>query len=432
VGVVAGDEAALLGADAGEFGEEAGLDELIEYALAHSPELRALEHRFLAAEQQGLVAGALPDPMLRVALAAVPIETRVGPQQAQLTLSQTIPGRGKRGAQTGLAHAASASVERRRDTRAAGLAFEVSQAYLDHYYLIRSIQLTRANRDILVYLEQTIGKAYETGKAAYADLIRTQVEIGTLENELLGATDRLVSSEQRMNSLLHRTAGSELPPPWVPAGAIHLLPQAELRRLLAENAPTLAEYAARLDEDERRIRLEQVEGRSDWSVFVSYLPTGPAVDSTLPDSGRDAVYAGVTLNLPVWRKKINAAESRAREMRAATLADRRSMEDVLEDRLERALYAFRNSDREVALYRDTLLPKAEQAFQASETGFRTGSVTVLDLVDAQRVLLQFQLAFEKALCERMRSVAELRMLVGTEIVTGRAPTEDDGGSGAAS
>jgi outer membrane protein TolC len=408
------------GEASGDLDTGAGLDALIEYAVGHSPELRGLEHRARAAEAEGAIGGGLPDPTLRVALAAVPIETRVGPQQAQLTLSQTIPGGGKRGAQRELAEATSETVARIRSTRAAKLAFDVSEAYVDHYFLIRSIELTRANRDILTYLEQTIRKAYESGRAAYADLIRTQVEIGKLENELLGLIDRLRSSEQRLNSLLHRPAGSTLPEPDVPGGSLRLLPEEELRRFLLENAPRLAEYEARLEEDARRIHLAGVDDRVDWGVFVSYLPTGSAIDPALPDSGRDAVYAGVSLNLPVWRKKTDAAEKRAREMRAATLAGRESEADVLADRLERALYRFRNSDREVALYRDTLLPKAEQAFQASETGFRTGSVSVLDLVDSQRLLLQFQLAFENAGCERFRAVAELRMLVGTEVLA-RAP-----------
>ncbi len=53
---------------------------------------------------------------------------------------------------------------------------------------------------------------------------------------------------------------------------------------------------------------------------------------------------------------------------------------------------------------------------------------MLDLVDTARVLLQFQLAYERAVTERARALAELRYLFGEAV----AIPDETGASGSPS
>ena len=56
-----------------------------------------------------------------------------------------------------------------------------------------------------------------------------------------------------------------------------------------------------------------------------------------------------------------------------------------------------------------------------QAGLRTANVGVLDLVDTTRVLLQFQLAYERAVTERARAAAELRYLFGDDVTITTGP-----------
>jgi outer membrane protein TolC len=67
------------------------------------------------------------------------------------------------------------------------------------------------------------------------------------------------------------------------------------------------------------------------------------------------------------------------------------------------------------LYGDTLLPKARESLKATEAAFRAGRASFTDLVDAERVLLEFQLSQERALASYAQRLAELEMLVGSAI-----------------
>ena len=79
------------------------------------------------------------------------------------------------------------------------------------------------------------------------------------------------------------------------------------------------------------------------------------------------------------------------------------------------LYEFRDAERKINLYRDTLLPKAVESVKANEVSFRSDESTFLEVIDAQRIMLEFELACERALSGKAQRLAELEMLVGTEL-----------------
>ena len=59
-------------------------------------------------------------------------------------------------------------------------------------------------------------------------------------------------------------------------------------------------------------------------------------------------------------------------------------------------------------------PLGEQALAVSETAFRAGHVDFESLVDAERLLLEFKLVYERALVDRAQQLAEIEWIVGRE------------------
>ena len=201
-----------------------------------------------------------------------------------------------------------------------------------------------------------------------------------------------------LNALLAREPDAPLPEPSVPSRVPRLRGLDELRDRMQVSSPALAVAAAAVDQRAREVRETDLDGRSDWTVALDWIPTGDALQPSLRGSGDDAVMIGV----------------------------RTAIANDLDRDLARLAFEFRNAEREVRLHRDTLLPKARQSLQASENGFRAGTVTVSDLVEAQQVLLQFELAVEDARARREIAVAELRAIVGGDVLEG---TSSEGGEG---
>ena len=77
-----------------------------------------------------------------------------------------------------------------------------------------------------------------------------------------------------------------------------------------------------------------------------------------------------------------------------------------------ALYQWRDSQRKIDLYGKTLLPRAEQTLKVTQQAFAAGTGSFLDLIDAQRLRLAFQLGYQRALADRARHRAEIDQLTG--------------------
>ena len=70
----------------------------------------------------------------------------------------------------------------------------------------------------------------------------------------------------------------------------------------------------------------------------------------------------------------------------------------------------------MSLHGGTLIPKSEQSLRSTEAAYRAGHSDFLDLIDAQRVLLEFQLAVERANADRVKSEASIDRLVGRFVI----------------
>ncbi|MCK5011798.1 MAG: TolC family protein, partial [Deltaproteobacteria bacterium] len=133
------------------------------------------------------------------------------------------------------------------------------------------------------------------------------------------------------------------------------------------------------------------------------------------DDGKDPVIAKFSINLPIWHNKYRAGEKEARLRHVATLRERSDRENSLIADLKMELYNFRDAKRKINLYRDTLVPKAKQSFNVIQKAFAAGKTDFLDVVDAERTLLEFQLSFERALANRAQRLAKIEELIGKEI-----------------
>ena len=73
-------------------------EELRAEAAVNSPAVRAAHEDWIAERARADASGKLPDPRLTYGRFLQPVETRIGPQEHQLALQQTVPWFGSLGA----------------------------------------------------------------------------------------------------------------------------------------------------------------------------------------------------------------------------------------------------------------------------------------------------------------------------------------------
>jgi outer membrane protein TolC len=97
---------------------------------------------------------------------------------------------------------------------------------------------------------------------------------------------------------------------------------------------------------------------------------------------------------------------------------------------ERMVFEYEDALRKTRLYRDGLLPKAEQALNAGYTAYQAGEMDFLYVLDAQRQLLEFQLQYERTRANLGIGLAAIEMITGSEIsLSEDAYSGEESGSG---
>ncbi len=397
--------------------ETAELADYLTYAALHNPGLRAAFERWQAALAMVPQAEAMPDPTFAYTWYIREIETRVGPQEQKLDLMQKFPWFGKRRLRGEVAGSEALAARHLYDARKLELFYRVKVAYYDYFYLHRAIAVTRRNLELLTHLEEVARARYRAG-APLPAVVQAQVELGKLHDRLRSLEELRGAQAARLNAILNRPVGEPLPWPQTLPESTQALGPEQARRLLRKNNPELARLAALAVRQEQAGALAAKDRWPDVSLGVSMIDTGEALMPGTPGSGTDAIMATVAVNLPIWRSSYAAKEDEARRRQQAFLAERQDTTNLLEAELSMILYQIADAERKIDLYRDTLVPKGEQSLKVAQQAFEAGQVDFLSLIDAERLLLEFELAHEQARVELARRLAELEKITGMLPSTG--------------
>lgn len=402
-------------ADVDPLDQSSGLGDYVAHALGKSAELEAAWQRWVAARERVPQAAGMPDPRLTYGYFFGEVETRVGAQQHQVMIGQMIPWPGKldlRG--KAAAKAAEATYMQALGVRQS-VVFDVRKAYYELFALGRTIDLTKKNVELLKQVEQVVRRKYEVAQAGYQDLIRVQLEIEKINDRVRMLEDRRKPLTAGLNAALNRP--SDAPVAW-PADLSDeqvAVDDLKLRTLLDENNPGLAALDRMTERERINTALAKKNNFPDVTVSLMYAAVNERAGLSLPENGDDVVLGSVSVNLPIWREKYKAAEREAIARRLATAGQRADRENDLAAMLESALFAHRDAGQRAKLHLQTLIPMATESLDAAMSGFEAGKASFLDILDAERGLLEMQTAYERARVERAIGLATIEMLVGRDL-----------------
>ncbi len=397
------------------FDSTASLEDYLAYAAGNSPALKAAFYRWQAAMERAGYAGALPDPVLSYAYFVENVETRVGPQEHRFSLKQSFPWFGTLGARKDMASEAARAAFERFQSEKLKLFYRVTAAFYEYYFLGRDIAITRESLVLLAFWESVVRTRYKVALTQHPDVIKAQVELGKLEDRLLSLEDRLVPMQARLRSVLGIESNDPLGvPEEIVVSEIAIDRKAVIARALSDN-PDLAAVLHEIDKQRAALRLAGKASRPDFTFGVDYVATGEALDPSLNDSGKDPWTVNVGVSLPIWFGKNRSRRDEATASLRQAQYDYREQKNRLAATAEEILFEYADALRQTQLYRDGLVPKAEQALNAGHTAYQAGKAEFLSVLDAQRQLLAFQRRLERSKTDLAIRQAEIEMLTGREI-----------------
>lgn len=397
------------------FDSSTTLDDYLQLAFKRNPNLRSAYYRWVADLKKSDYAGALPDPMFSYGYFVQPIETRVGPQEQRFGIRQPFPWFGTLGAKKNAAFAMSQASYEKFSSEQLKIIYQIKAAFYDYYYIGRELSITRENMDLLTFWESVVNSKYTVGLSKHPDLMKVQVELGKLEDRIRTLDEMLEPAAARMRALLDLPDSLAIPvPSEITVSETELADDSVLSAIKQHN-PDLRALEFMIEKEKAGVSLAKKASLPGFSIGVDYIQTGAALNPSMAESGKDAWMISGSISLPIWFGKNNArkGEAVARQYRAEY--DLRASENQLVAVGEKILFEYSDALRKTRLYRDGLVPKAQQSLNASYAAYEAGNTDFLNVLDAQRQLLDFELtvAHEKATLATKR--AQLEMLIGGNI-----------------
>jgi outer membrane protein, heavy metal efflux system len=354
------------------------LDAAFERALGDAPGLRAAEQARVGAEAGVQQADRAPNPTLDFGA-----ENFAGGKQYQsfdraettLSLSQRLEWGGDRVARTQLAAAEVAAARATGGVRRQDILHDVEMAYLAAQKAGAELQVALNRAALAREIVETVDRRV---KAARDPLLA-----GTRSRALLAEAEIAVESARQVE----RAAKARLASFWGGDGDfsldLALFEQPAIGSGAGEVAsPELALALAREGRAEAEIAVESARGSQD--------PTVSAGLRYFHETDEAALVVGVSIPLPLWDRNDGAvarAEAERSRLRYETEAIRRNIQREADT--ARSQMAIARAEVEAIDAR--LLPMADEALAQARQGYNAGGFSYLDVLEAQRILVEARL-----------------------------------------
>ena len=339
-----------------------------------------------------------------------------------LMLGQTLPGRGKRALRSTL-------LETDVELAAAAIAIgvrdvvdRVERVYADLFLARQEMEIHHASVRLLRQFADLSDVKYSTGRISQQDVLKAVTELSRIQEHLIVLDEREQLASAALNTLLDRPVVDAVGVLSMPSERVALPPVSELQRLALEQQPDLTAAALEVTRAEAALGVVRSEYRPDFSVMGGYM---------LMPGQRDSWMAKVGITWPTapWAKpRVDAEAAEATATVAAARARRAAVASATREAVHTAYVRARAASRRAALLRTTIVPQSVQTLEVSRVGYQADQVDFLALIDNQRILLDTQVDYFRALNDLERARAALKRAVGTEIVAAPGVGRSDAGS----
>ncbi len=386
------------------------LEAAVRQGVAQAPQLEARVADTVAAREESVRAGRLPDPTLTFGLANLPVTSpgafslrSDGMTERTVGVAQAIPSRAARRAEHALGSARIDAAQADRVAAEQDVRERIADAWIGVWAVEQQRTLLLDLHDEAALAVRIAQARLRGGEGSAVDALAAQAEMATLDNRLEAVeADRLAAQAG-----LQRWLGA-------PPGALAMaqdfsrLPVAADRLLSAidQQAPLQA-WAARERVAQAALEQARAARHPDWSVSASYGRRAPGLS--------DMVMLEVGVSLPLFTRNRQDRGISARQAQwDAVQADHEDARRAQREAVTRALAGWQGWGRQIERYRQTLLPLARDRTRTALAAYRGGG-PLQPWLDARRAEIELRLGYADALAVHARLWASLAYLLPSEV-----------------
>jgi outer membrane protein, heavy metal efflux system len=386
------------------------IEPLVQEALQKNPKIQAAREKHAALREKIPQAGALEDPMLGAGVVNLPNNFDFNEEDMtmkEISVSQKFPFPGKRSLSEEVAAREAEAGGSEADEIANQVARDVKTAFYDLSHVYRSMEVVQRNKAILEELSRVTQTRYSLGQAIQEDVIRNQVEISKMVDDLIMLEQKQRAIAAKLNYLLNRPQNSPVGRP--AEFEFNRVPFSieALQQKAVEANPMLRALKQDIAARGKGVELARREYFPDFSFKLAYGQREDRLD----------MYTGmVEMNLPIFVK------SKQERKVAEAYADIRSAQAKYDSARNEIFYMIADMgsmaqrlERKIELFRTGIIPQARLQIDTALSAYMVNKADFMTLLDSRMRLYRYELDYHEALTEYEKSLAALEAAVGTQV-----------------
>ena len=261
----------------------------------------------------------------------------------------------------------------------------------------------------------TMSSGMGSAAPGMSDVLRVQLEIAEIENNIESILSEIVAGKAKFNALLNRPAGVEVILPDSITKVPFLFDEGVSMDEIENRNPMLG----MLKEEELAYRAKgEMDQKMSYPMFgigLQYMLIGeiaavPMDQGMEPEmNGMDMVMPMVSISLPLYRNKYKAQQRESRFLWQSAWEKYNNTLNMLQSDLFKLKHQLDDAERKIALYQ-----KQEQlaltTYQLVVQEFVSAKSDLTNVIQVQRQLLDYQLRKAEAIAEYNTRVASIRKL----------------------
>jgi cobalt-zinc-cadmium efflux system outer membrane protein len=377
------------------------LEDALNLALNANPEIAVALREREAIEGIKTQAAVRPNPSISTLMQ----DTRSATRETTLQINQEFELGNKRDARIEAAETLYSKAEAELGNKRSKIHANVIVAFYGVLAAQERLNLAKSSLEIANLALDAASKRVKAGKSSPVEETKSKIAESAAKIELGQATSQLNSSRKLLTALW----GNSLPVFDHADGDVTVVPETgalnELSAML-ENAPAVKLAKLEINTREAVTKIERSKSTPNVTISAGIVNN--------QDLGLNQALIGLSVPIPVFdRNQGNLQEAISRKYKAEDelIALKNQLGVNLAGQHER-LNAARQASESL---RTEILPSAQSAFYAANKGFTAGKFNFLDVLDAQRTLVQAKSQYIQALLEAHQAVAEIERILGDVI-----------------
>ena len=254
------------------------------------------------------------------------------------------------------------------------------------------------------------------GSGGMSDVLRIQIERAELENSLETTQSQFTAAVAAFNALLGRSSASTVSVPDTLLQKPFIANDAIAWEAVVSQNPMLAMWKAESASYEAKGEMAKKMGYPMIGIGLEYMinvKKPEDMNSMNNMNGMDMIMPMVKFTLPIYRKKYKAQVKDSKLMQQSAELQYQNTQNELEASFVAINLRITDASRKIALY-EKQRQLTETTFQLMLREFTASSVSLTDVLQVQRELLNYSLKQVDSVVEYNTAVAEFEKIIAKD------------------